>query len=349
MRNQIVQEDLDYIINAITDWGDLSGKTILIAGANGFLPAYMVETLLFLNEKKLIDEIKVIGLVRNLEKALSRFSEYRDRKDFQLIVQDINNPISIPNRVDCIIHAASQASPKYYGKDPVGTLNANVLGTNNLLSLALKKKIQTFLFFSSGEVYGEVDAQLMPIKENSYGYIDPLNVRSCYAESKRLGETMCISWSHQYGIPIKIVRPFHTYGPGMQLDDGRVFADFVADIVHNRNIVMKSDGSALRSFCYLADATSGFFHVLLRGANRNAYNIGNDKAEVSILQLADILTNLFPERSLKVIRQQEISTSYLKSNVNRTCPDTAKARALGWQPQYSIAEGFKRTVRSYLR
>jgi UDP-glucuronate decarboxylase len=334
VRNRIINEDLD-----------LSGKTILIAGANGFIPAYIVETLFELKDRRIITDSRIIGIARNREKALSRFSDYTSRKDYQLLIHDINLPITIQDDVDFIIHAASQASPAYYGKDPVGTLNANVLGTHNLLSLALKKRTQNFMFFSSSEVYGEVDDKLMPIKENIFGYLDPMNVRSCYAESKRMGETMCTSWSHQYGIPVKIVRPFHTYGPGMRLNDGRVFSDFVAD----HNIVMKSDGRALRSFCYLSDAISGFFHVLLRGANREAYNIGNNRAEVSILQLANKLANLYPERNLKVISQQErTNINYLKSNVSRACPDITKARALGWQPQYSIEEGFKRTVRSFL-
>lgn len=351
MKNLIVQEDIEYIISCVSDWERLRGKTVMVSGANGFLPAYMVETLLKLNEPwdSDSDKIKIIGIVRNKEKAFSRFSDYLDRSDFQLIVQDVNNRISFPGGIDYIIHAASQASPKYFGTDPVGTLSTNVLGTYNLLELAIEKNVKDFLFFSSGEVYGEVDVSVMPIREENYGYIDPLNVRSCYAESKRMGETMCVSWSYQFGIPVKIVRPFHTYGPGMHLDDGRVFADFVSDIISNRDIVMKSDGSALRAFCYLADATVGFFKVLLSGKNREAYNVGNDKGEISIIQLANILVSLFPEKGLKVIRQDTPSDgSYLKSKISRAFPDISKIRNLGWEPRYSVEDGFKRTIRSFL-
>ena len=352
MNNTIIRDDIEYIIRSLPaeEWNALSAKTILVAGANGFLPAYMVETLLSLSEQGIIQDTKIIALVRDEKKAFTRFPSYLSRKDLSILVQDIAQSFTIPGAVDHIIHAASQASPKYYGSDPVGTLNANVLGTNNLLSIAREKGSASFFYFSSGEVYGEVEEKSNPIKEQTYGYLDPMNVRSCYAESKRMGETMCISWSHQYGIPVKIVRPFHTYGPGMRLDDGRVFADFVADIVQNRNIVMKSDGSALRSFCYLADATAGFFTVLLRGRNREAYNIGNSDVEVSVLQLATILTGLFPERGLSVVRQQGSTTStYLKSTVNRACPDISKARSLGWSPRYSLKEGFTRTIRSFMQ
>ena len=161
----------------------------------------------------------------------------------RLLVQDVCEPVALDEPIHFIVHAASQASPKYYGTDPVGTLSANVLGTYHLLNLAATHRVEAFLFFSSGEVYGQVAPERIPIRETDYGYLDPTDVRSCYGESKRMGETMCVAWAHQFGVPAKIVRPFHTYGPGMRLDDGRVFADFVADIVHDRDIVLKSDGA----------------------------------------------------------------------------------------------------------
>jgi nucleoside-diphosphate-sugar epimerase len=163
-----------------------------------------------------------------------------------------------------------------------------------------------------------------------------------------MGENMCVSWSHQFQIPISIVRPFHTYGPGMDLTDGRVYADFVSDIIHNRDIVMKSDGLAKRAFCYLTDATLGFFKVLLEGKDREAYNIGNPDQEISILNLAEKLVKLFPEKKLQVVKYETVAAGYLKSNVNRNAPDIAKAKNLGWFPKVSIENGFKRTVENYL-
>jgi len=348
MESSIVIEDLKYIIDSALPWNEFEGKTVLVAGANGFLPTYIIKTLLYLNKINNHQKTKVIALSRNDERAKTRFIDYLDSEHFELIIQDVCDPINLKQHIDYIIHAASQASPKYYKIDPVGTLNANVLGTNNLLQLASRNNVIGFLYFSSGEVYGEVSENNIPTKEHDFGYIDPTNLRSCYSESKRLGETMCISWFHQYGVPVKIVRPFHTYGPGMSLDDGRVFADFVADIVNRRNIVMKSDGSAIRAFCYLSDATIGFFTVLLKGKNGEAYNVGNSNEEVSILGLADILINLYPEESLKVIRQEGNSNIYLKSSITRNCPDVSKVNSLGWKPKIKIAEGFKKTIDSFL-
>jgi nucleoside-diphosphate-sugar epimerase len=134
----------------------------------------------------------------------------------------------------------------------------------------------------------------------------------------------------------------------MRLDDGRVFADFVADIINNMDIVLNSDGSARRSFCYLADATVGFFKVLLDGENATAYNVGNDSGEISILDLAELLVGMFPEKGLKVVKKcGVIQAGYLKSTLLRNCPDVSRIAKLGWQPHTDIREGFSRTIRSY--
>ena len=348
MRNRIVEEDLQTITGQPLPWTDLAGKTVVVSGANGFLPAYLVETLLYLNETRHDSPTRVIACVRDQTRAVGRFAAYAGRRDLQLMVQDVCAPLALNEKVDVVIHAASQASPRYFGRDPVGTLSANVLGTHQLLVLARDRGASNFLFLSSSEVYGQVLHAQIPIREDASGWVDPMDVRSCYAESKRMGETMCVAWAHQYGVPVRIVRPFHTYGPGMRLDDGRVFADFVADIVGNRDIIMKSDGRACRAFCYLGDAVAGFFAVLLKGVACQAYNIGNDKAEISILDLAHLLVGLFPEKGLRVVQQEVTNASgYLPSRVARQCPDVSKARALGWQPTTSITVGFKRTIESY--
>jgi UDP-glucuronate decarboxylase len=346
MRHPIVEEDLGNILKADLPWQQFDGKTVLVTGANGFLPAYLIETLLYRNEQREAVKTRVLGLVRNEDKARRRFAHYAGRTDIEFIIQDVAAPLELTRPVDIIIHAASQASPKYYGADPVGTLSANVFGTNHLLCLAQMLKVERFLFFSSGEVYGQVNDAQIPTSEDDYGLVDPTQVRSCYAESKRMGENMCVSWHHQYGIPTVIVRPFHTYGPGMALDDGRVYADFVADILAGRDIIMKSDGSARRAFCYLADATAGFFTVLLKGQSGQAYNIGNAQGEAGILELAQRLMALFPEKGLKVI-SQAVAPDYLQSRISRNCPDITKVKHLGWEPATTIEQGFLRTIRSF--
>ena len=344
--NRIVAEDIEEIVTTThIDWNAFAEKRVLITGASGFLPAYLVETLLYLNLTRNLN-VHITALVRNQANFEQRFAHHLGNPNLTALVQDVTQPIRLVLPHHFIIHAASQASPKYYGVDPVGTLSANVLGTMQLLELARSHPVISFMYFSSGEVYGEV--QCVPTQEVDYGYIDPTAVRSCYAESKRMGENMCVSWHAQYQVPCKIVRPFHTYGPGMKLDDGRVYADFVRDIIENRPITLRSAGTASRAFCYLADATAGFFTVLLNGKNGIPYNVGNSQAEISIKELACLLVDLFPEKKLHVIMEViEDNDRYLQSPILRNCPDISRINALGWMPKTSLADGFKRTIESY--
>lgn len=343
----MVAEDLRAITADGPPWELLRGRTIVVSGAAGFLPAYLVESLLYLNESRGLG-LKVLGLVRDPARAAARFAAHAGRDDLRLQAQDLGLPLGpLDGPVDYVIHAASQASPKYYATDPVGTLLPNVLGTAALLDLARERGCQGFLYFSGGEIYGQVEPG-RAVTEDYAGGVDPLALRSCYAEGKRAGEALCAAWHHQHGVPAKVVRPYHTYGPGMRLDDGRIYADLVADVLAGRDLVLKSDGSARRVFCYLADATRGFLTVLLLGAAGEAYNIANDEAEASVLELAERLAGLAPEKGLKVLRQARAAgDAYLPSPLARTFPSTAKARALGWAPTTGLEQGFLRTLRSY--
>lgn len=345
-RHPVVTADLELLTSHYDiPWDELSGKTVLVTGAAGFLAAYMIETMLFLNETKKLN-ITVLAVARNRNRFNQRFSIHLSRPDLICIEQDICSPVTESHQIDFIIHAASQASPKYYDSDPVGTLSSNTLGTAHLLDLARKNGVEGFLYFSSAEVYGE--ASHIPTSETDYGYIDPLEVRSCYAESKRMGENMCVSWNHQFDVPAKIIRPFHTYGPGMRLDDGRVYADFVSDAVKGRDIVLKSDGLARRSFCYLADATAGFWMVLLCGENAQAYNIGNPNGEISIRDLASVVAGLGNGNSINIkFEHRKMSENYCPTKISVTCPDITLAKSIGWEPVTSIENGFRNTIKSY--
>lgn len=350
---KVLIEDFNFIANNLKDSDKdfLQNKSILVTGASGFLLSYLVKFLLYLN-KETKSNLKIYGMVRSYQKALKVFQdseEFIETKELCLIEQDVQHPFELSEEIDIIIHAASQASPKFYGVDPIGTAFANTLGTINCLELAKKKKVDSFLFFSSGEVYGDVREDQVPIIENDMGIVDPMNVRSCYAESKRMGENFCACYFKQYGVPAKVVRPFHTYGPGLNLDDGRVYCDFVKNIINNEDIVLKSEGLAVRSFCYIADATLAFLTVLIRGQNGEAYNVGNPECTISIKDLAKLLVDLFPEKNLKVQTKKRIqNNNYLETPIRINSPNVDKISTLGLKPKYDLKDGFTRTVESFL-
>lgn len=342
----MLEEDFTAITTSpLINWQLFANANVLITGANGFLPAYMAKTLLNLNTTLLKHSpCRVLALVRNYKHAREVFAPYLDRQDLVLITHDVSEPLSLPYPIHYIIHAASPASPRFYKDAPLSVIYPNVLGTINMLNLARTNPVRSILYFSSGEVYGEFAGE---IDENAYGIVDPTALRSCYAESKRMGENLCIAYGSEYGLPVKIVRPFHTYGPGMKLDDGRVFADFVRSVVMGQDIVLTSSGEAKRSFLYLSDATLAYFLILTKGVNNEAYNVANEQGVVSIKELAQIIVGLFPEKGLQV-RFEPPKESYMPSPIMSCAVKTHKLKALGWSPKVSIEQGFSKTIRSYL-
>jgi len=342
--NPIIQSDIETILSHPLPWEFFRDQTILVSGAAGLLPSYMVETLLAMRRHLGFGPRRVIGLVRTLSKAQRRFAPHSERADLSLVAGDVAAPPHFGGPIDIIIHAASIANSAQMLRDPAGTLTANVLGTHHLLELARAKQSANFLFFSSGEVCGAPTPDQIPMREDRYFSVDPADVRACYAEGKRIGETMCSAWSRQYGLETRIVRPFHTYGPGMDLYGGWIFSDFVRDIMAGRELVIKSDGLATRSFCYIADAVLAYFTVMLKGQNATAYNVGTG-IETSLKALAECLVEEFAERGLSY--RLEPPPPDLARPATRSVPDITRLKSLGWQPMTPINKGFRRTVESY--
>lgn len=340
----VVQEDMEMILSEDLRWDLFKNKHVLISGVGGFIARYLTTALLYISDSLELN-LKVTGLARDPVSARSRFGGLMDCSGLTILEADLARAIPEVPKVDYVIHAASQASPKYFRSDPVGTMAANLRGSELMLEITRRCPEARYMFFSSSEIYGKVS---MPscnsIGETEYGYLDCLDVRSCYAESKRAGETLAISYYQQYGSRVVIVRPFHTYGPGMLLNDGRVFADFVRDFVEGRDIVIRSDGLATRAFCYLADAVSAFLRILLRGEAGAAYNVGNPAAACSVGDLAELIVRLFPERKTRVIRDFQPATDYMPSPFRIQVPDVGKLKGLGWRPKHDLSSGFSRTI-----
>ena len=355
MHNRVVafiEEDVPIIAEHDLPWGILSGCQIMVTGSTGFLGGYLVRTLLKLYPLgKVSKPISIIAMVRNMRSASVHFNDLENDPHFSVLEWDLNT-LAIPDlgSTQYVLHAASHASPKFYGHDPVGTLLPNTVGTAALLeALRRAPDPRGFLFVSSSEVYGAFTEEVS-LDETNYGVVDPATVRACYAESKRMGETMCLAWNKQYAIPTYIARPFHTYGPGLRPDDGRVVADFALNIIRNENIVMLSDGAARRAFCYATDAITGFMTALLKGKPGVPYNVANPAGELSVAELGELLLGLYPEKQLKLDRRfQHNNVSYLPSTYDRLIPDVQRLEALGWKAKITPERGLKRMIEAYLQ
>ena len=351
-KNPVELRDLAYIhAKTREEFEILSGNTILFTGANGFLGYYLVKSILAWNDINPKKKIQVYAL-DNFPKGVPKWLFPRD--DLKIVKKDITKytPTADQN-FDYIIHAASIASPIFYRQYPIETINANVLGLYNILEYMVSRKktkipVKGLLFFSSSEIYGDPTAGNIPTPETYRGNVSCTGPRACYDESKRFGETLCVNFSQVYNLPIKIVRPFNNYGPGLKLDDGRVIPDIANDILHNRDIKLFSQGSSTRTFCYIADAIVGYIKILIRGKIGESYNIGVEKPEISMYDLAEKMRQLSIKRfgySGKIIREKSGDKNYLTDSPNRRCPNINKAKQdLDFKPQILLDEGLTNTL-----
>ena len=352
LENRIIKEDMDNLLYRQENCSWLKDKTVLITGAYGMLASYLVFFLIYLNEVDSNNNVKIIAQGRNMEKMRQRFGLYCNKKYFEILQEDICNPSILENErdIDYIIHTASLASPQFYGTRPVDVILPNSIGTYYLLQLAKEKNVSGFLFFSSGDVYGKLPYRKEKYLETDYGYLDCMDNRSCYGESKRIGENLCRAFFTQYGVPTKVVRIAHTYGPTLDLvNDQRMFSEFVNCIVQSKDIEMKSDGTAERMLCYIVDATDAFLKILDKVKYGEAYNMFNNTQMISVKELAKLVVEMFPEKNLNVVmKQRERSSEYLESPVHKSpVMSTEKLQQLGWYPIFDIYSGFKRTILSF--
>ena len=341
---KIIIEDLQRMSEAHLPWKELDGKTILVTGATGMLASYVTWLLLYLHEHAGIN-VSVIALCRNRQRAEQYFGSYEGKPYFQLLVQDVCEPIACEGKADCVFHLAGNASPYFINSDPVGIMKCNLLGTINVLEYARDCQAKKVIFASTREVYGKnEEAELLD--EQAFGTLDPLDDRSCYPESKRAAETLLKSYYLQYGVIFNAIRIAHSYGPTMKLEnDGRVMADLMGDVVAGRDIVLKSSGEAIRAFLYVTDAVVGMFTVLFYGEPAKAYNLANETEPVSIKDLAHMLAASRVDKKIHVVVSEGGQKGYCA--YRRTALDTSALEQLGWSPQISLQEGLRRVLTYY--
>lgn len=341
----VVAEDISRILDSkLIEWDRMKNSRILITGITGLIGGYLFETLATLSKHHPDWNIEIWGLARHLKRAETRFAHLKNLPSIRWLIHDITQPLPELPTFHYIVHAASEASPKYYLSDPVGTIGANVIGITALLD-TLRHSAGRLLFLSSGTVYGAPNNNYAPMTETSFGPFDPLDIRACYGESKRLAETLCASYHRQFGVSAIIARISHTYGPGVELDDGRVFGDFVADAVAGKDIQVLGSGTDSRPFLYIADATIGLLVLLLNGLPGEAYNLGAE-SEISIAELATLIAGLCGRKShLTSTQDNDYSPSTAARSQGHFNID--KIKALGWYPETSVESGFSRTLRHF--
>lgn len=331
MNNSIFEEDIKSIINDF-DMSVFDGKTILVTGATGLIGKLCVKSLLNSGYNT-----QVIALVRDEEKAKNIFGE---SKRLTYLVQDINQRINTTRRVDYIIHAASTTSSKDFVEKPVETIYTAINGSRNVLEFAKNKRLEGMVYLSSLEIYGVNEKE--NIKERDYGYIDILNPRSSYSESKKMVETMCISYGTEYGVPVKIARLAQTFGAGVSISDNRVFAQFAKAIINKENIILHTKGETKRNYCYTTDTVRGIFTILTKGENNNAYNVANENSYCSISEMAYLLENEYTKVEYKI---DEVNRGY--NPTVKIALNTEKLNALGWEAKVNLKEMFDRLIMNF--
>lgn len=343
----VVREDLPEIAVALRGrFAALAGRRVLITGASGMLPAYLADTLAYLNDSgALATPCRLLLLARNPTRVRERLGHLYGRPDVTLLTQDVREPLPAGTRADFVVHGAAPAAPKDYLGDPLGSLDANVVALRNLLEFARETSVASALYVSSSEVYGTPDVGAIPTPETYVGRIDPLSPRAYYAEAKRAGETYCFAYHHARGVPVKIARPFHVHGPGLRVDDGRVVAALIAMGLRGERLALQSDGKATRTYGYVNDAIVALLSILLSSADGEAFNIGTDHPETSVLELATEIARLFGQ-SEPVLVNQSPANATAQGAPARACPDLGKLRkAFDFEPRVGLSDGLGRTIR----
>ena len=330
------RDDIQQIFYENLPWYKLSGTNILITGATGLIGSTLVEVLMS-NPRR---DYSVYASGRNTERAKKRFESYLSMDSFHFVKYDVLLPLQNDVEFDYIIHAASNASPNAFSKNPVEIVKANICGVSNLMEYGLSHGMKRFLYVSSGEIYGESDGRV--ISENYSGYVDCLSPRSCYPSSKRTAETLCASYAVEYGADIVIARPCHIYGPNYTESDNRVYAQFIRNILKGENIILKSSGEQLRSWCYVVDCVSALLYILLKGKSGEAYNVADSNSVLTIRQLAEMLAKIGKTKIIMDVPSETEKSSF--NPVSKSVFSVDKLEKLDWKVSGDMNEKMRKTV-----
>ena len=341
--NPNTNKDTKFIVDsAYINWDKFKNKTILITGATGFIG---VQTVLSLSKASMDHNlnVKLVLPVRDIAKAKSLFFQKMCFVNIKFIKQDINKKLNYHGKVDYIIHTASNTSSKSFVEFPVETIDTTINGTKNILELAKKKNIESFVYLSSMEVYGTINSDTQ-IKEEDLGPLNLLNERNSYPQAKRMAENLCYSYFKEYNTPIKIARLCQIIGANIPYNDTRVFAQFARCVVEKKDITLHTDGSTIRNYCYITDCITAILKILTEGTSGEAYNVANQNAICSIKEMAEKIIQNQP--NIKVIIENKNSELYPKNC--KLYLNTCKLEDLGWQAEVSVEKMLTKLVDGFL-
>lgn len=336
LHDEIYIDDLRTALNSVVGINNIYNKSILITGATGLIGSFAADMLLYANREKNA-QIEIYLLARDEKRLKERFASSLNESRLHFIIQDVTNPLEVNVSFDYIIHAAGDGYPAAFREHPVETMTPALFGTYQLLQYAAKSALQKFLYVSSGEIYGQISDSEHAFTEIECGYLDSMNVRSCYPMAKRCAETLCVSFGEQYHIPIVVARPSHVYGACTSVHDNRATVQFLNEAVDGRDIVLHSAGRQMRSYTYVADCVSGIFSVLLSGTDGEAYNIANSASRVTVAEFAHILAKKAGVDC--VTKTPDENEKREHTPIEYAVLDSTKLEQLGWKGKYNIDNG----------
>ena len=343
--NSYLQEDIVHLSEMFDVLCAFDGKTVLVTGSTGLIGSVIVKALC-VYEQKVKTGVRVLAVVRNLQKAQAVFADYLEQEQLRFVVCDVNDGICVDEKVDYIIHGASVTDSKMFVAQPVDTITTLIQGTKNLLDLGRKNQIEKMLYLSSLEVYGVPDG-VCDVDESYVGYIDFTAVRSSYSEGKRMAECLCNCYSSQYGVPVVTARLTQTFGPGVRYGDGRVFAQFARCAIEGKNITLNTAGRTYRSYCYLRDAVAAIFCILARGESMQAYNVANKNTGITIADMAKLICEkeTLGAGKIHVMFNNPDDLAALGYNPEmKIALKTDKVEALGWKAEVDLEQMFVRMI-----
>lgn len=341
-----VKEDLEQIAECGLPFEAMYHSTVLVTGATGLVGSLAVKALLMMNEKKDAG-IRILAMARSEEKVRQLFDGVECGK-LRFLYGDLTKEISIEESVDYIIHTASPTGSKFFVTHPVETIEIAVGGTRQMLELAKEKQVKGMVYLSSMEVYGVVDPELPCVTEKDLGYIDILNVRSCYSEGKRICECLCASYASEYQVPVRIARLAQTFGAGVPATESRVFAQFAKSAIRGEDIVLHTEGKSVGNYCYTADVVKALFLLLVKGESGQAYTVTNETSNTTIRGMAEMVAKELAAGKIKVVFDiPEDTLKYGYAPDVKMQLDAGKLRKLGWEPQTGLLESYRRMIGSW--